>query len=479
MLSRGKALLCVLAALAMAVPATLVAQTTPTGLQIVTIQGDPLKINIAADGSFQVFNSAVPGNGQIFPTTCQFGDMGVFARAGTTLYAPNFTAHTCGTATGNLGTYTPWTSTSLGTVVGTGDSGAPFTVNFGLQGGPLTVGVTVTYVNGDNFFRLRKTVTSSTTDAVTVFLGADIFLASSDAGIFFFESNLNAPGGIDCAIPTTYHILLIPTQPNVANHVTTATYSSVWSQIGAGGVLNDNTTGTDCVDNGAALEWDNVLGGSAGTVTLQSAVSFGAIPTITGLAPFYVTVDPTTVSLYPGEAAVFDVAVAHNPDTDFNSDIELSAPDAPPGMTATFDHTLIPAPGDGTAKLTVSLSPDIFPAFYRGISVVGNGGGSTEGAAINIEVICDPPLILSLNNPKSQSVLRGDPATLTVKSEGPGPFAYQWYAGHAGFTSTPIAGATSDTFTTPPVDSFQEYWVRVSNACGNQNSLTARVTPHD
>ncbi|HKB81360.1 MAG TPA: hypothetical protein VKH35_16750, partial [Thermoanaerobaculia bacterium] len=129
--------------------------------------------------------------------------------------------------------------------------------------------------------------------------------------------------------------------------------------------------------------------------------------------------------------------------------------------------------------LTVSLSPDIFPAFYRGISVVGNGGGSTEGAAINIEVICDPPLILSLNNPKSQSVLRGDPATLTVKSEGPGPFAYQWYAGHAGFTSTPIAGATSDTFTTPPVDSFQEYWVRVSNACGNQNSLTARVTPHD
>ena len=67
----------IFAAIAMLFPAALLAQAA-TAPQIVTINGDPLKINVAADGSFQVFNAAVPGSGQIFPTGCNFGDMGVF-----------------------------------------------------------------------------------------------------------------------------------------------------------------------------------------------------------------------------------------------------------------------------------------------------------------------------------------------------------------------------------------------------------------
>lgn len=479
MLSRRTSLLCALAAAALLMPVSLLAQTG--GPQIVTISGDPLKINVAADGSFQVFNNAVPGNGQIFPTGCQYGDMGVFARVGSTLFAPDFRSHTCGTATGNLGTYTTWTPVAISQVQGTGEGRSPFAVTVSLSGGGLNVSITVSYVNGDNFFRLRKSFTGSGAQAVTVFLGADIYLASSDSGIFFFEPNLHAPGGVDCQVPSTYHILLIPTQPDQANHVTTAFYGSVWSQIGQGS-LNDNITPTTCTDNGAGLEWDNVLSGGVTSAVLQSAVSFGAIPTITGVAPFIVSVDPTFVSLFPGESAVFTVTTAHNPDTEFNAAIELSVPNAPQGITATFDHTTIPAPGDGTAKMTLQLAPDIFPATYRGISVVGTGGDdahSTEGASVGVEVICDPPIILAINNPQSQSVKRGSTATLTVKAEGPGPFTYTWYNGHAGFTSTPIANSNSATLTTPPINTTQEFWVRVSNACGTQNSGTATITPHD
>lgn len=480
MLSGRTSLLCA-AVVALVIPVALRAQTAPSGPQIVTISGNPLKINVAADGSFQVFNAAVPGNGQIFPTTCQYGDMGVFARVGTTLIAPNFTSHTCGTATSNLGTYTPWNQVSISQVQGTGDSTSPFTVVVALSASGINLTITVTYVNGDNFFRLRKQFGGAVSAPMTVYLGADIFLASSDNGIFFFEPTLNAPGGVDCQIPPTYHILLIPTQPSVANHVTTAFYGTVWQQIGQG-ALNDNITPGDCVDNGAALEWDNVLAPGVSTALVQSAVSFGGIPTNLAIAPFVVSVDPNFVSLFPGQSAVFTVTTAHNGDTGFNAPIQLSVPNAPQGMTATFDNATIPAPGDGTAKLTLQLSPDIFPVIYRGISIMGTGGddaGTTEGTAVTVEVICDPPLILALNNPKSQSVPRGSNVTLTVKSEGPGPFTYQWYAGHAGFTSTPIANSNSATLTTGPINAPQEFWVRLTDGCGTADSQTAVITPHN
>src|SRR5205085_2390875 len=154
--------------------------------------------------------------------------------------------------------------------------------------------------------------------------------------------------------------------------------------------------------------------------------------------------------------------------------------DPPPGITATFDHTHFAAPGDGTAKMILNVSGDIFPQTYRGVTVIGTAeDGSVEGAAVTVDVICDPPVLLTINNPRSQSVKRGQTVTLGVSPETPGTFKYQWYAGHAGFSSTPIAGANSSTFTTPAINSTSEFWVRISDACGTIDSQTATVTPFD
>ena len=68
---------------------------------------------------------------------------------------------------------------------------------------------------------------------------------------------------------------------------------------------------------------------------------------------------------------------------------------------------------------------------------------------------------------------------LSVTPESTSPFKYQWFAGHAGFTSTPIPGATSSTFTTPAINSSSEFWVRISDACGTIDSQTATLTPFD
>ncbi len=471
MVSRRNSLLRILIAVSVLLPVAALAQQAPTGPTIATINGNPLKINVAADASFQVFNAAVPGHGQIYPTGSQFGDMGVFANIGGTLFAPNFGSHGT-TATGGLGTYTPWSQSSISQVQGDGSSSAPFTVTVNVNAGGtgVSLSMVVTYVNGSNFFRVKNQFGGSRT--MKVFLGADIYLASSDAGVFFVEPTLHAVGGVDCANPPTYHILLIPLTP--ANRFSANTYSSIWTQIGHG-QLDNNDIPAGCVDNGAALEWDDI----PAPATINTAVSFGEIPSAASFLPLFITVDPDFVSLFPGQSAVFTVTSGHNPDSDFNSPVELSAPNVPIGMTATFDHTTIPAPGDGTAKMTLQLSGDVFPATYRGISVVGSGGDTTAGASVTVEVVCDPPFILALNNPKSQTVKRGQTVKLSVKSDGSGPFTYQWFSGHAGFTSTPIPNSNSATFTTPAINGVQEFWVRVTDACGTADSQTATLTPVD
>lgn len=56
------------------------------------------------------------------------------------------------------------------------------------------------------------------------------------------------------------------------------------------------------------------------------------------------------------------------------------------------------------------------------------------------------------------------------------PLHYQWFRGSSGNTDHPISGATSPTYTTPQLSETTTYWVRVNNACGAANSVTATIT---
>ena len=55
---------------------------------------------------------------------------------------------------------------------------------------------------------------------------------------------------------------------------------------------------------------------------------------------------------------------------------------------------------------------------------------------------------------------------MNVVGTGTGPLSYQWYVGASGNTASPIGGATSNSYTTPPLTITTNYWVRVSNAYG-------------
>ncbi len=81
--------------------------------------------------------------------------------------------------------------------------------------------------------------------------------------------------------------------------------------------------------------------------------------------------------------------------------------------------------------------------------------------------------------PKTQGILIGQRATLSVAAEGSAPLTYQWYAGKSGDTSSPQLNATSTTYVTEPLYGLPGanyyFWVRVSNNVGSADSLTARI----
>ncbi|HVT03800.1 MAG TPA: hypothetical protein VHL58_10565 [Thermoanaerobaculia bacterium] len=79
--------------------------------------------------------------------------------------------------------------------------------------------------------------------------------------------------------------------------------------------------------------------------------------------------------------------------------------------------------------------------------------------------------------PQSQTVGMGQTATLSVGVSGTPPFTYQWFQVNTGNTTTLIQGATSSSFTTPPLNAPTSYWVRVTNCsnAGSVDSVTATI----
>lgn len=261
-----------------------------------TINGNPLQINIGSDNSYQVFNAAVPGLGQIYPSTAtQTADMGWFLRVGGTLFAPNFDEHPGGTATGGLGNRTDFTEVSLEPVTGLGTVDSPFTLrtisSVGNTG--LIVAKRDFYIQGTNYITHQFRIINTTSQPVQgiVYLGSDIFLASSDSGVPIREPTSGAPGGQTCAgVTPVYNILHIPLTP--ASRYTAAQYANVWSQIGVGTL--DNAVATGCIDNGAALQWDISIS-PGGATSVLAGTSFGDVPPITQFN--IVNVDPAQAGL--------------------------------------------------------------------------------------------------------------------------------------------------------------------------------------
>jgi len=87
-------------------------------------------------------------------------------------------------------------------------------------------------------------------------------------------------------------------------------------------------------------------------------------------------------------------------------------------------------------------------------------------------ISCVPPEVTV--EPQGVSICSGQTATLSVTASGTSP-SYQWYQGSSGTTTTPVGG-NSSSYTTPVLTFSQNYWVRASNGCGTDDSITVTIT---
>lgn len=229
-------------------------------------------------------------------------------------------------------------------------------------------------------------------------------------------------------------------------------------------------------------------------VIIQAGGITGGVPTV-GLQ-----VTPSSVEALAGEMLEFEVKVFGLPPGDeaFLEPILVPRdwmvsiePNVLVGPPFNEDSTPREIP---TAIMTVVPPDDAFPKSF-GVEIKASGRATLEGGdpededakipfesfdGVRIDILCNPPIILgdADHQPKSQTVAAGEQATLSVTVDGgTQPFAYQWFFGPCCSTRFPILDATNSTYTTPPVTRVLQYWVRVSNGCGDRASRTATIVP--
>lgn len=223
-----------------------------------------------------------------------------------------------------------------------------------------------------------------------------------------------------------------------------------WATLSGGEYLRANPDGT----------------GVADAIKDIVATCGGAGPTSGGLSLF---VDPSEIALSNGESGTIKVTNFIPGDT---KTLSYSATGLPDDSSVTFTPVKNPDPkGTDQQTMTITIGPDTQAGTYV-LNVVAQHGdtGLTQSNFVLVFVDCTPPLILGTGQPRGSA----NGATIRVTPVGSLGVRYQWYRGHSGSTAFPISGATTSAFTPT---SGGEYWVRITNACGSTDSMTAVVSP--
>lgn len=257
-----------------------------------TINGTPLTIVIGDDTSMQVFNSNVPGTGQFYPPDTGAGETanaGVFVSllpAGGIVYGPSSVDVTAGT----------FTPVSMTPVTGTGTAVDPYTVVIVVNvGATLVMTETLTYANGSAAANISLSFSAvpppsgpqGQAISFDAMIGADLYLADNDAGYPFAVPGAAAgshAANSACTQQLQYTISFLGNTP--ADRYSANYYGTIWDEIGAGTL--SNTIAPGCLDDGAALEWHELLGGTP--IVISTGVSFtgqavpvgAAVPALSG-----------------------------------------------------------------------------------------------------------------------------------------------------------------------------------------------------
>jgi len=117
---------------------------------------------------------------------------------------------------------------------------------------------------------------------------------------------------------------------------------------------------------------------------------------------------------------------------------------------------------------SVTVQPGSNTSYWVRVTSSTAGGCYADSPAVTVTV-CQLPVITT--QPQAQNYPTSSYSRyISVVASGTN-LTYQWYEGATGVTTTPVGAHTAQIAITPGVSKY--YWVRVSNACGNTDSVAA------
>jgi hypothetical protein len=232
-----------------------------------------------------------------------------------------------------------------------------------------------------------------------------------------------------------------------------------------GGSGSTATAGVDCGaggGGGAGSSWAaNGSSPTFGTTSATGAVSLTFYGFV-GTAPT-VTTQPSSATTVASQAASFTAAASGNPAPAVQWQVSMD------GGTTFTDI-------DGATSTTLSVTPTAADNGNEYEAVFTNSLGSvtTNPATLTVDT---PPTVTT--EPTDVSVVTGQSATFTAAASGSPTPTVQWQVStDGGNTFTPIAGATSDTYTltTAAGESGNQYQAVFTNSAGSADSSAATLT---
>ena len=314
-----------------------------------SISGNPLTILVATDGSAQVYYTGQSG-GQFYDGGEALCDHGDFLWAGGVAYGPDF-ADANRSSAGN--DPTPLTEVSQSGLTGDGSAGNPWVITTTLGAGQTGVQETqtVTYVNGQQYYRVDATLsnTSQTATTVTFFHAADLYLQGSDNGYGYYNASTGGVGGYNQA--QNWYIVFQPI--TAATRYEEDGYGTIWDHISSGSTPGpglDNSINPAYLDNGAGLQWSDIalapsqVGGISAYRGVISAITVSFYVAF-GVSPEQILPTPTpTGTVVPPTATPTVVAPTATPTV-----VATPTPTVGPPLTWVSGAVVIDADGDGVA----------------------------------------------------------------------------------------------------------------------------------
>ena len=248
--------------------------------------GPITKITVGTDGAMQVNNAAF-SSGQFFPSSGAPADGGIAVREQPSGAVASSVAAFAGQSLRPIAQVLAQDGLSITTVMDNGNvSNSPY---------QYQITQIVSYNPGDEFFKVSNVIANQGSAAVTLdfFTGADLYLADNDRGVGFYNPATGAIGGTDRT--GQYNIFFQPSPDGLpASHYEEDSYAAVLNtpiasptahltdtvRLPTRPVPYDVNLDPNYIDNGAALEWQNVTIQPGHSVLISYYDAFGNITNI-------------------------------------------------------------------------------------------------------------------------------------------------------------------------------------------------------